>query len=280
MSRIFDALRKAEALRPPAATPAATPPSPALVPPAPAGAAAFPSPLSRPPATAAHGPRPIVPPLGIVPLRAAPELPEDVLREMGRLRVNLEAAIPDRKPRVVILEGPQGGEGTTTIATEFALALAHEEHLGVLLVDLHARRPALSADLATALPRSAARGHRRDTGRSAPAARDERLSVLPLAEESRSSGVITVQAVREVLDAAATGFDWVILDGPAVLETPEAAPLAALADGVVLVLHGGRTKRPVLSRSIDLLRKAGARVLGTVLNRRRLEIPGFIYRRI
>jgi Mrp family chromosome partitioning ATPase len=36
----------------------------------------------------------------------------------------------------------------------------------------------------------------------------------------------------------------------------------------------------VLARSADMLRKAGARVLGTVLNRRRLEIPDFIYRRI
>jgi Mrp family chromosome partitioning ATPase len=36
----------------------------------------------------------------------------------------------------------------------------------------------------------------------------------------------------------------------------------------------------VLARAVDLLRRAGARVLGTVLNGRRLEIPGFIYRRI
>jgi Mrp family chromosome partitioning ATPase len=53
-----------------------------------------------------------------------------------------------------------------------------------------------------------------------------------------------------------------------------------VAEGVVVVVQAGRTKRPVLARSIELLRKAGGRVLGTVLNRRRLEIPGFIYRRI
>ena len=69
-------------------------------------------------------------------------------------------------------------------------------------------------------------------------------------------------------------------DGPPVLESPDAASLAAVADGVAIVVQAGRTKRPVLSRSVDLLRKAGAHVLGTVLNRRRLEIPGFIYRRI
>jgi Mrp family chromosome partitioning ATPase len=51
-------------------------------------------------------------------------------------------------------------------------------------------------------------------------------------------------------------------------------------DGVVLVVHAGRAKRPVVTRAVDMLRKSGGRVLGTVLNRRVHEIPGFIYRRI
>jgi Mrp family chromosome partitioning ATPase len=36
----------------------------------------------------------------------------------------------------------------------------------------------------------------------------------------------------------------------------------------------------VVARAVELLRKSGARILGSVLNRRRMEIPGFIYRRI
>jgi Mrp family chromosome partitioning ATPase len=57
-------------------------------------------------------------------------------------------------------------------------------------------------------------------------------------------------------------------------------PLSAIADGVVLVVQAGRTKRPVLSRAVELVGKAGGRVLGCVLNRRQLEIPEFIYRRL
>jgi hypothetical protein len=67
---------------------------------------------------------------------------------------------------------------------------------------------------------------------------------------------------------------------PSVLYSAEAASLAAIADGVVVVVEAGRTKKPVLGRAVDLLRKAGARVIGSVLNRRQLEIPEFIYRRI
>ncbi len=75
-------------------------------------------------------------------------------------------------------------------------------------------------------------------------------------------------------------FDWVIIDGPPVIESPDSAALGAQTDGIVLVLHAGRAKRPIVSRAAEMLRKSGGQVLGTVLNRRVHEIPGFIYRRI
>jgi Mrp family chromosome partitioning ATPase len=184
----------------------------------------------------------------------------------------------DRAPRVVMLVSPQGGEGKTAVAIQFASALVHERGLRVLLVDAHARRPALSADLSGGAPPGERSGS--EPGEPAPESVAGRLRVLPLTEENVRLGVLPPQALRDLLEAVAGDFDWVILDGPSVLETPESASLAAVADGVVIVLHGGRTKRPVLLRAVDLLRKSGGHVLGTVLNRRRLEIPGFIYRRI
>ena len=86
--------------------------------------------------------------------------------------------------------------------------------------------------------------------------------------------------VRSLLATVSGQFDWVIVDGPPVLEAPEAVDLAPLVDGAVIVVRSGHTKRPVALRAADLLRKSGVRILGSVLNRRRLEIPDFIYRRI
>jgi len=160
------------------------------------------------------------------------------------------------------------------------MVLAQDSGLRVLLADVHARRPALSLDLTPGARRSIFGRGRDEKARVAAAARAARLSVLPLGDATRRSGVISPQSARELVDAVAGDFDWLILDGPPVLESPQSAPLSAIADAVVVVAQAGRTKRPVLTRSVDLLRQAGARVLGTVLNRRRLEIPGFIYRRI
>lgn len=279
MTRIFDALKKVQAARPEFVPPvpvapaiSATPMSPALSP--------APMPHARVlgrtsgPGASAPAPRP-----NIVPAEDAPGLSGEMLREMGRLRVNLESALTERVPRVVMLVSTQGGEGTTTVASQLALALATEKGLRVLLVDLHVARPGISPNLkpaGTRRPRAKRGGE--VAMRDAAAARAGRLWVLPLDEAHPESA--TPQATREMLDAVAGDFDWVILDGPPALESPESAPLCAIADGVIVIVQAGRTKRPVLSRSVELLRKAGARVLGTVLNRRRLEIPGFIYRRI
>jgi Mrp family chromosome partitioning ATPase len=134
------------------------------------------------------------------------------------------------------------------------------------MVDLHARRPAQSAPMP---------GHGAAEGMVVA-----HLDVLPFAEAYRSAGVIPPAEARAAIESYGAAYDWIVLDGPPVLESPDSATLAAVADGVVIVVQANRTKRPVLIRAVDLLRKAGGRVLGTVLNRRRLEIPEFIYRRI
>ncbi len=270
MTRIFDALRKAQATRAPAA-----PIGPVPVPPAPfpAGRAAAARAAAARRVEGADDPR-----LAVVPFTARVTLPEDVMREMTALRVSLEVGLVERMPRTVMFASSQRGEGTTTVAVQFAAALACDDRLRVLLVDAHARRPALDAGAAPAAGPSGAELAALPPGADGPAARN--LDLLPLSEEQRRAGILVAAAVRECLEALAGGYDWIVLDGPPVLESPDAVSLAAVADGVIVVVRAGRTKRPVLARSVDLLRRAGARVLGSVLNRRRLEIPEFIYRRI
>ncbi|MBI5709179.1 MAG: hypothetical protein HZC42_02600 [Candidatus Eisenbacteria bacterium] len=270
MTRIFDALRKAQATRAPA-----VPIGPVPVPPAPfpAGRAGTPRAAAERRVEGAEDPR-----LAVVPFTAGVALPEDVMREMTALRVSLEVGLAERMPRTVMFASSQRGEGTTTVAVQFAAALARDDRLRVLLVDAHARRPALDAGAAAASGPAGAERTALPPGADGAAARN--LDLLPLTKEQRRAGILAPAVVRDRLEALAGGYDWIVLDGPPVLESPDAAPLAAVVDGIVVVVRAGRTKRPVLSRAVDLLRRAGARVLGSVLNRRRLEIPEFIYRRI
>jgi Mrp family chromosome partitioning ATPase len=278
MTRLFDALNKARPA-PPVRGPVAPPvPSATAVAPLTHGAAAPVPPVPRQALRPAA--EPAVAPDGrprrrIVACGVAAELPADVEREMTGLRISLEAALTQRIPRIVMFIASQGGEGTSTVAAEFAQSLAGDERLRVLLVDAHVRRPAYGYDGTPSADPPARVMPRRPGPSDAP-----RPDLMPLSEDSREAHNLTPDSLRESLEAIASGYDWIVIDGPPVLESPDAATLGVVADGVVVVVQAGRTKRPVLTRSVDLMTRAGGHVIGMVLNRRRLEIPEFIYRRI
>jgi len=261
MTRIFEALKKSQgraaALPFPAAE--AAPPRPTVVP--------------RSPASVDPG---IVPLIDIVP--TAP-LPDEIVREMTALRIGLESALEGQPTRVVMFLGSMSGEGVTTVATQFASVLAADGRGRTLLLDAQAaglpgqRRPGAAGS----------RAHRArvsDAGGTPAARGGQPLSIAALNDEIRHAGARAPAAVRAFFTTVSAQFDWVIVDGAPVLESPESVDLAPLADGVILVIRSGKTKRPVVVRAVDLLRKSGARVMGSVLNRRRFEIPDFIYRRV
>jgi Mrp family chromosome partitioning ATPase len=276
MTRLFDALSKARSA-PPARGPVSLPAESAT-------ATAPRVPVAAVPTVPVMVARPAaeLPPVSddgstrpIVPFTGTTELPADLERELTGLRISLESALTQRIPRTVMFVASQGGEGTSTVAAQFAQSLASDERLRVLLVDAHVRRPAYWPDGGPVADPPSRATWRRPTPSDATSP-----DLMPLSEASLEAHTLTPDSLRASLDVIASGYDWVVIDGPPVLESPDAATLGAVADGVVVVVQAGRTKRPVLSRSVDLMNRAGGRVLGMVLNRRRLEIPEFIYRRI
>jgi len=267
VTRIFDALKKAQ-VRPPQAVP--TPP--AAMPSAPRPLSPFPRPappaMTGHPAAARFAPR-------HESLAEIGELGDDVARQMMSLRVGIESALGPNLPRTILILSSRAGEGATTVACQLAITLAREGRQRTLLVDLNAARPMIGGEDDWLARLAHADGRVENDEGTAGC-----LDVLTLPEVVRDTGSFSVQLAREILETLSSGYEWVIFDGPPALETAEAAALSPLVDGTVVVVHAGRTKRPVLTKTVDLLRSSGGRVLGTVLNRRRLEIPGFIYRRL
>lgn len=270
MTRIFDALRKAQAAGAAFGAKASSPPTHSQVTPLPTPAHA---------AIAARGamPRAIEGRLTGMALQGSVEQPDDVVREMTTLRISIESALPEHTQRVIAFASSQSGEGSSTVAMQFAQGLAADGQLRPIYIDANPRRPAIEYDPAR---RVAVLKSRLVSRRAEAGVLVANLGVVPVPEEARRTGIFAPNALRDMLERVGEEYDWVIVDLPAVLESPDASPLGALTQGVIVVVQAGRTKRPVLTRSVELLRKAGARVLGSVLNRRRLEIPEFIYRRV
>jgi capsular exopolysaccharide synthesis family protein len=72
--------------------------------------------------------------------------------------------------------------------------------------------------------------------------------------------------MRETLAKISEAFDLVLLDTPPLLAASDAAILATLVDGVVLVVRAGVTEAEAGQQAMAQLQSVGARVVGAVLN--------------
>jgi len=75
-------------------------------------------------------------------------------------------------------------------------------------------------------------------------------------------------------------FDYTVLYGPPAGSGSEAALLASLCDGMVLVVEANSTRRVAAQKAKEKLHAANARLLGAVLSERTFPIPATIYKKL
>jgi Mrp family chromosome partitioning ATPase len=269
---MFDALRRAESERRRKQEESAPAPAPALEPVAPiARDAAMPAPAPVPRRPRAE------------PAAPAPAFEGEMLRELGILRNSLESRLEKKSGRVLLFTSAMHEEGVTTMATAYARLLAMHEGHRVLLLELNARTPALAARLGLHGAEGVTHffsAHRPFAG-LVQRPDGEAFDVMHVG--SADATQVQINLEREfphLVQEALRSYDTVIVDAPPVVLCPETPPLSPFVDGIVLVVHSGRTKRETVDRSIKQLQQFQGRVLGVVLNRKRYYIPRFIYRRL
>lgn len=88
--------------------------------------------------------------------------------------------------------------------------------------------------------------------------------------------VTETQALAKVFEEASGSAGLVVLEAPPILDAPESQSICAVADQVILVIDGGRTRLDDLEKAIGLLAAVEAEVVGIVIHRadaRRAEEP-------
>jgi capsular exopolysaccharide synthesis family protein len=78
--------------------------------------------------------------------------------------------------------------------------------------------------------------------------------------------LLHAERFRRIIAELSERFDRVIFDSPPVGAVTDAAILARLVDGVVLVAKGGSTRREALRRARHQLGDSNVNVLGCILN--------------
>ena len=85
------------------------------------------------------------------------------------------------------------------------------------------------------------------------------------------------EKMRELIDLMRDQFDMIIFDSPPTVAVTDAAVLASLMDGIILVIKAGRTPSDLCRRSRALLDKTKTPILGAILNDITPQVGGYYY---
>jgi len=153
----------------------------------------------------------------------------------------------------------------------------------ILLVDANMHRPSIHRffgidvenGLAEIIERNA------DWNEMTKPVRDSNLKLITAGVSDRNPvDLLGSDRFKELVDEWKSQFRYVIFDSPAVLNYVEALSLAAVVDGVVLVVRAGQTRWDIAQSAKQKLTTAHANLLGVTLNRRKLDIPNGLYKRL
>ncbi|MFD2793544.1 polysaccharide biosynthesis tyrosine autokinase [Promicromonospora vindobonensis] len=191
--------------------------------------------------------------------------PSEAFRRLG---TNLQYLDLDGGPQALVVTSSVPDEGKTTSAINLAITLA-DANAKVLLIDADLRRPSVawhlgieeSVGLTTLLIQRATIEDVVQPWGSAG------LFVIPSgAVPPNPAELVGSKAMARLILQMGERFDYVIIDTPPLLQATDAALIARMTTGVLVVAGTGRLRREQLRQSLANLSAVSARVLGIVLN--------------
>jgi len=198
------------------------------------------------------------------------------------LRTSILLSTAGRTPKSLLVTSSLPGEGKTTTAVNTAMSLA-QTGASVVIIDADMRRPRLQSIFDM-------RGQEGLSSiLSSDVAENEMLGMVRHDEESGlsvlTSGPIPPNPaellgsdqMRRLLAALQANYTHVVVDSPPVSSFTDGVLVSTMVDGVLLVVHGGRSSRHIVRRSKQLLNDVGAKIFGVVLNNVNLQSHDYYY---
>jgi capsular exopolysaccharide synthesis family protein len=187
------------------------------------------------------------------------------------LRTSILLSTAGHAPKSLLITSSLPSEGKTTTATNTAISLA-QTGAKVLILDGDMRLPRLHSifDMENGFGLSSllASDFNEENALAAIRQHDKtKLYVLPSGPiPPNPAELIGSEQMSRLLRFLQTQFTHVVVDSPPIASFTDGVLIASMVDGVILVVHSGKSSRQVVRKSRQLLQEIGAKVFGVVLN--------------
>jgi len=198
--------------------------------------------------------------------------PRSSLAEAYRqLRTSILLSTAGHAPKSLLITSSLPAEGKTTTTVNTAISLA-QTGAKVLVIDADMRRPRLHSvfgisnaeGLSTILSSDLKES---DILNIVQYDKNSNLNLLPSGPiPPNPAELIGSEQMSNLLKTMQNNFTHVVVDSPPIASFTDGVLVASLVDGVILVVHSGKSSRQVVRRSRQLLQDIGAKVFGVVLN--------------
>ena len=188
-----------------------------------------------------------------------------------QLRTSILLSTAGHAPKSLLITSSLPSEGKTTTATNTAISLA-QTGAKVLIIDADMRRPRLHSVF------NIDNGDGLSTILSAELTEKEILDIVKQDEGTKlhllTSGpippnpaeLIGSEQMANLLKLLQGHFTHLVVDSPPITSFTDGVLIASMVDGVILVVHSGKSSRQVVRRARQLLMDVGAKIFGVVLN--------------
>ncbi|GAB4466704.1 MAG: polysaccharide biosynthesis tyrosine autokinase [Armatimonadaceae bacterium] len=196
------------------------------------------------------------------------------------LRTNINFAAVGNQVKSIVITSSVPAEGKSTTVANLAMAMALDGKR-VIIVDADLRRPSMhklfKIDSSPGLTDVLVGTHSIDEVIQ-PVSGVQNVMVIPAGSPPPNpSELLGSAAMGQLLASLEARADVVLFDSPPALAVADSVVLASRANGVLLVVGHGETKKTSTKKALDSLARANANILGTVLNRMEGAPSGYYY---
>nr|WP_307191835.1 CpsD/CapB family tyrosine-protein kinase [Mesobacillus stamsii] len=206
--------------------------------------------------------------------------PKSPISEQYRtIRTNIEFSSIDEDMQAIMVTSSGPAEGKSTTAANLAVVFAQQEKQ-VLLVDADLRKPTVhyTFNLTNTFGLTSVLSKQMQLVEAVDDSEIDNLGILTSGPiPPNPAELLGSKAMNQFLVEAREHFDVIIFDTPPVLAVTDAQVLANKCDGSILVVYSRRTEMDGAIKGKELLENTKSKLLGVVLNHKKLQSSDYYY---